>query len=160
MEYPSTRYRSYNEGFLTVSIPDNWQQLGENNSVWFVPEGGYGQVQGRGVFTHGVNFGVFRPQSQGLQQATQEFINSFAQGNNNLRQSSGYQRAYVSGRNGLSTTLSNVNEATGQREIVMLVTSQLQNGELFYMIAVTPQSDARSFTTAFNNILRSVRLNS
>ena len=161
VEYPSTRYRSYNElGFLTVSVPDNWRQLGESNSVWFVPEGGYGQVQGRGVFTHGVNFGVFQSQSSGLQRSTEEFINSLAQGSNNLRQSSGFQRAYVSGRNGLSTTLSNVNEATGQREIVTLITSQLQNGDLFYMIAVTPQSDARGFNTAFNNILRSVRLNS
>ena len=160
VEYPSTRYRSYNEmGFLTVSVPDNWRQLGESNSVWFVPEGGYGQIQGRGVFTHGVNFGVFRPQSSGLQRASEEFINSLAQGNNNLRQNSGFQRSYISGRNGLSTTLSNVNEATGQREIVTLVTTQLQNGELFYMIAVVPQSDSRGFTSAFNNILRSVRLN-
>jgi hypothetical protein len=160
VEYPSTRYRSYNQmGFLTVSVPDNWRQLGESNSVWFVPEGGYGQIQGRGVFTHGVNFGVFRPQSSGLQRASTEFINSLAQGNNNLRQNSGFQRSYISGRNGLSTTLSNVNEATGQREIVTLVTTQLQNGELFYMIAVVPQSDSRGFTSAFNNILRSVRLN-
>jgi len=158
--YPSTRYRSYNElGFLTVSVPDNWRQLGENNSIWFVPEGGYGQVQGRGVFTHGVNFGVSQPQSRNLRQATEEFINSLAQGNNNLRQGSGFQRASISGRSGLSTTLSNVNEATGQREIVTLITTQLQNGDLFYMIAVAPQSEARSFTTAFNNILRSVRLN-
>jgi len=160
VEYPSTRYRSYNElGFLTVSVPDNWRQMGENNSVWFVPEGGYGQVQGRAVFTHGVNFGVFRPQSPDLRQATQDFINSLAQGNNNLRESTGFQRAYISGRSGLSTTLSNVNEATGEREVVTLVTTQLQNGDLFYMIAVAPQSEARTFTTAFNNILRSVRLN-
>lgn len=160
VDYPSTRYRSYNElGFLTVSVPDNWRKLGDNNSVWFSPEGGYGQVQSQPVFTHGVNFGVAQTQSRDLRQATQELINSLAQGNRGLRQSTNYQRVTVSGRSGLSAGLTNVNEATGQNETVALITTQLRNGALFYMVAVAPQSEARSFATAFNNILRTVRLN-
>src|SRR5687768_10102300 len=73
VDYPSTRYRSYSEfGFLDVSIPDNWRELRGNNSVWFAPEGGYGQYQGQDVFTHGVNFGVFRSQSRDLRQRSEE----------------------------------------------------------------------------------------
>ena len=160
VSYPSTRYRTYNElGFLSVSLPDNWRKLGDNNSVWFSPEGGYGQHQGQAVFTHGVNFGLTRTQSRNLRQATQELINSLAQGNRNLRQSTNYQRVSVSGRIGLSAGLSNINEATGQNETVTLITTQLRNGDLFYMVAVAPQSEARSFATAFNNILRSIRIN-
>ncbi len=160
VEYPSSRYRSYNEfGFLTVSVPDNWRELRESNSVWFAPEGGYGQYQGQAVFTHGVSLGVAAAQSRDLRQATNEFINSLAQVNRNLRQSGGYGRTSVGGRSGLSTTLSNINQATGQRENVIVVTTQLRNGNLFYMIAVAPQGDARSFTNAFNNIHRSIRLN-
>ncbi|MGI8734612.1 MAG: M48 family metalloprotease [Pyrinomonadaceae bacterium] len=160
VDYPSTRYRSYSEfGFLNVSVPDNWRELRGSNSVWFAPEGGFGQHSGQDVFTHGVNFGVFRSQSRDLRQATQELVNSFTQGNSNMRLSSGYQRTTLGGRNGLSAQLTNTNEATGQRETVTLVTSQLRNGDVFYMIAVAPQSEARSFSTAFNNILRSIRLN-
>ena len=160
VESPSSRYRSYNEfGLFTVSVPDNWRELRESNSVWFAPEGGYGQYQGQAVFTHGVNFGVASTQSRDLRQATNEFINSLAQGNRNLRQSGGYGRTSLGGRSGLTTTLSNINEATGQRENVILVTTQLRNGSLFYMIAVAPQGGARSFTSAFNNIHRSIRLN-
>lgn len=160
VSYPSTRYRTYNElGVMSVSLPDNWRKLGDNNSLWFSPEGGYGQHQGQAVFTHGVNFGLTRTQSRNLRQATQELINSLAQGNRNLRLSTNYQRVTVSGRNGLSAGLSNVNEATGQNETVTLITTQLRNGDLLYMVAVAPQSEARSFTTAFNNILRSIRLN-
>src|SRR5687767_3240951 len=119
--YPSTRYRTYNElGFLSVSLPDNWRKLGDNNSVWFSPEGGYGQHQGQAVFTHGVNFGVTRTQSRDLRQASQEFINSLAQGNRNIRQSTNYQRVTLSGRNGLSAGLNNVNEATGESESITL----------------------------------------
>jgi Zn-dependent protease with chaperone function len=160
VDYPSSRYRSYNEfGFLGVSIPDNWRELRGNNSVWFSPEGGYGSYQGQDVFTHGVNFGVFRPQSRDLRQSTQEIINSFTQGNSNMRTSGGLQRASLGNRTGYSVQLTNINEATGQRENVALVTTQLRNGDVFYMVAVAPQSEARSFTNAFNSIHRSVRLN-
>jgi Zn-dependent protease with chaperone function len=159
VDYPSTRYRNYSEfGFLNVSVPDNWRELRGNNSVWFSPEGGYGQYNGQDVFTHGVNFGAFRSQSRDLRQATQELVNSFTQGNGNMRLSSGYQRTTLGGRSGLTAQLTNINEATGQSETVTLVTTQLRSGELFYMIAVAPQSEARSFSTAFNNILRSTRL--
>ncbi|HZI86421.1 MAG TPA: M48 family metallopeptidase [Pyrinomonadaceae bacterium] len=160
VDYPSTRYRSYNElGFLTVSVPDNWRKLGDNNSIWFSPEGGYGQYQNQAVFTHGVNFGVAQTQGGNLRQATEQLINSLAQGNRNLRQSTNYQRVTVSGRAGLSAGLANVNEATGQTESITLITTQLRNGALFYMVAVAPQSEARSFAQAFNNTLRSIRIN-
>jgi hypothetical protein len=160
VDYPSTRYRSYNGlGFLTVGVPDNWRKLGDNNSVWFSPEGGYGQHQNQAVFTHGVNFGVAQTQNRDLRQATDELIQSLAQGNRSLRQSTNFQRVTVSGRTGLSAGLTNVNEATGQTETITLITTQLRNGGLFYMVAVAPQSEARSFASAFNNILRSVRVN-
>jgi Zn-dependent protease with chaperone function len=160
VDYPSSRYRSYSEfGFLDVSVPDNWRELRGNNSVWFSPEGGYGSYQGQDVFTHGVNFGVFRSQSRDLRQSTQEIINSFTQGNSNMRTSGGLQRSSLGNRSGYSVQLTNINEATGQRESVALVTTQLRNGDVFYMVAVAPQSEARSFTNAFNSIHRSVRLN-
>lgn len=159
VDYPSTRYRNYSEfGFLSVSIPDNWRELRGSNSVWFAPEGGYGQYQGQDVFTHGVNFGVFRSQSRDLRQGTQELVNSFTQGNGNMRQSGGTARSNIGGRSGYNVQLTNINEATGQRENVTLITTQLRNGDVFYMIAVAPQSEARSFTNAFNTILRSTRL--
>ena len=96
--------------------------------------------------------------SRNLQSATQELINSFAQGNNNLRTSGGYQRTTLAGRQALWTTLTNINEATGRPENIRLITTQLRNGQLFYMIAVAPQNE-RGFDTAFDQILRSVRIN-
>ena len=159
VDYPSTRYRNYSEfGFLNVSVPENWRELRGSNSVWFAPEGGYGQYQGQDVFTHGVNFGVFRSQSRDLRQATQELVNSFAQGNGNMRQSGAMQRSSIGGRSGYTVQLTNINEATGQRENVALISTQLRNGDVFYMIAVAPQSEARSFLNAFNYIHRSARL--
>jgi predicted Zn-dependent protease len=158
--YPSTRYQSYTTlgGLVRLSVPNNWQQVSEtNNSIWFSPQGAYGNYQNQAVFTHGANLGVYSSRSQNLQQASQEFINSLGQGN--LRQRSGYQRTTFAGRNALTTTLSNTNEATGQAEIVTVVTTQLRTGELVYMIAVAPQNEWSSYQTAFRNILRSVQIN-
>jgi Zn-dependent protease with chaperone function len=161
VEYPSTRYQSYSElgGIVRVNVPGNWREIGGNNSIWFAPEGGYGQYQNQEIFTHGVNFGVAQTQSRNLQQATQEFLNSLAQSNPNMRQSGGLQRTTISGRAGLTTTLNDVNVATGQREVITVVTTRLRSGELFYMIAVAPQNEWGRYQNAFSNILRSVQLN-
>lgn len=159
IEYPSSRYQSYSifNGGVQVSAPSNWRQVNDGNSVWFVPEGAYGNYNGQAVYTHGVSFGVAQTTGN-LQTATEDLINGLAQGNNNLRMNGGYQRTTISGRNGLFATLRNVNEATGRPENVRLITTQLRNGQLFYMVAVAPQSE-RNFETAFQNVLRSVRIN-
>jgi hypothetical protein len=41
---------------------------------------------------------------------------------------------------------------------VRLITTQLRNGQLFYMVAVAPQTE-RNFESAFQNTMRSVRIN-
>src|SRR5882724_5746925 len=76
VEPPSSRYRTYDEGFLRVSVPDNWQEIRDNNSLWFAPQSAYGQYNGQAVFTHGVNLGVVQTRNQDLQRATDELINS------------------------------------------------------------------------------------
>lgn len=160
VEYPSSRYQSYSifNGGVQVSVPSNWRQVDSGNSVWFVPEGGYGQYNGQAVFTHGTNFGVAQTNNNNLQRATDELINGLAQGNNGLRRSGGYQRTTISGRAALWSTLTNVNEATGRPENIRLITTQLRNGQLFYMVAVAPQNE-RNFDAAFQTVLRSLRIN-
>jgi Zn-dependent protease with chaperone function len=157
--YPSSRYQTYNGNQFRLSYPSNWREVGDNNSLWFVPEGAYGQIQGQAVYTHGVNVGETQAQSRDLRQATDAFINALAQGNGNLRQQSGYQRTTIDRHNALAISLSNVNEATGRPEIVTVYTTLLRNGDLFYFISVAPQSDYSNFQTAFRTVLNSIQLN-
>ena len=160
IEYPSSRFRSYTAlGVVRLSVPDNWREVSEQGSVWFAPNGGYGSNNGQAVFTHGINVGIAQTNNRNLQQATNEFLNSLQQGNGNLRSRSGYQRTYVGGRNGLSISLSNTNEATGRPEVVNVVTTQLRNGELLYIIMVAPETDYNNYQSTFQSILRSVQLN-
>jgi hypothetical protein len=161
VDYPSTRYQNYSTlgGTVRVSVPNNWRQLSESSSVWFAPEGAYGQYQNQVVYTHGVNLGLAQTQSRNLQQGTQEFLNGLIQGNRNIRQRSGLVRTTVDGRSGLTTTLANINEATGQAEAITVITTQLRNGQLFYMIAVAPENESASYQAAFRKVLGSLQLN-
>jgi len=160
VEYPSSRFQNYQilNGGVQVSVPNNWRQIDDSNSVWFVPEGAYGQYNGQAVFTHGVNFGVAQTNSRNLQQATNELISNLAQGNGNLRVNGSYQRTTFGGRNAIWTSLINTNEATGRPESVRLIATQLRNGQLLYMMAVAPQNE-RNFETAFQSVSNSVRIN-
>jgi Zn-dependent protease with chaperone function len=154
---PSTRYRGFNGGSFQLSVPDNWRQVGSGNEMTFVPEGAYGDVQGRFIFTHGVIVGTTRARGN-LRQATDTFLNQLGQGNPSLRQQSGYQRGVVSGAEALALTMSNVSEASGGPETVVLYTTLIGNGDLFYMVGVAPQNEYRHYQRVFQTVLTSIRL--
>src|SRR6185369_8961740 len=126
---------------------------------WYAPRGAYGSSNGRMVFTHGGTFGAVQTQSRNLQQATTEFVNTLMQGSNNMRARGGYQRMDVNGRYGQLITLDNVNEATGRPELINIVTTQMRDGQLFYMIALSPTDEYSRYQNTLLAILRSVRLN-
>ncbi|MEK6300305.1 MAG: M48 family metallopeptidase [Acidobacteriota bacterium] len=157
---PSPRFRSFNEGNLfSIAVPDNWRELPLGDNVTFAPEGGYGEVQGTFVFTHGTQVGVAQVKARDLRQATDEYVYSLSQGNGNLRRYSGYQREAIAGREGLSIVLSNVSEVSGQSELVTIYTTMLRNGSLFYVIAVTPEREYQRYQPVFVNIVRSIQIN-
>ena len=156
---PSSRYKSYTEGNLFhVSVPDNWREVAASASVTFVPDGAYGQVDGRTVFTHGAELGVTRNEIHSLREATQEFIDRLAQSNPSLRATNGLQQTSLSGRNGLVATLNNVSDVTGRGETVTVVTTLLRDGNLFYCIAVAPQDEYRAYQRSFQRVAQSIRL--
>ena len=158
VEAPSSRYQSVDKGTFSVLVPENWQELNEQNGTWFSPKGGYGNANGQNVFTHAVNLGVVQTRTRNAQQAADEFINSLKQGNN-LRARGAAKPTTIDGRQGQLFTFDNTNEATGSAEVVNIVTTQLSNGELFYMITVSPGNEYQKYQTVFATILRSVRLN-
>jgi Zn-dependent protease with chaperone function len=156
---PSSKYTEYNEGdIFRVSVPSNWRELSGSSAVTFAPEGAFGDQNGQNVFTHGVQMGIARNETHDLDTATGELIESLAEGNPRLtRATGGYRRASVDGRPGLQTTLENVSEVTGRREVIQLVTAEMRDGNLFYMIGVAPEDDVRAYEPAFQRIARSIR---
>ena len=159
VEPPSSRYQTYDEGNLfRVSVPSNWRELQDTNSVTFAPEGAYGTFNGQNVFTHGMEFGMARNESHNLETATDELLESLARSNPSLRRSSGYDRITFADRRGLRTVLSNRSDATGQDEGIEVFTTQLRNGNLFYAIGVAPQNEFRDYRGVFGRVVSSVQV--
>ncbi len=157
VEYPSSRSVSYNGGNLfRVNLPNNWQVFESQNSITFAPQGAYGNY---GI-THGVMIGVTQTQNNDLGRATEEYVNSLMQGENNyLRQDSRFSRTTIDRRNAYSTVLSGRSPITGRTEVVNIFTTQLRNGALMYIAAVAPQDESSRYNSAFQNVLRSIQIN-
>jgi len=157
---PSSSFRTYNEANLfRVSVPSNWQEIQESNTVMFAPDGAYGTSGGQSVFTHGMEFGLARNESHDLQTATDELVQSLSQGNPNMRRQAGYDRVSFAGRRGLRTQLLNRNEATGQDEVVQVYAAQLRNGNLLYAIGVAPRGEFSSYRSVFDRVVGSLQVN-
>jgi hypothetical protein len=160
VEEPSGQWRTYQPGnFLRLSVPSNWEQVGGGNTITYAPEGGYFQAQsGQSAFTHGIEVGVTRADGSNLQQQTEQLIQGFAQSNPELRRESGYSRANIGGRQGLTTTLTNLSEVSGRREAVNVSTVQLRDGSVLFMIGVAPVDEARLYLNTFSRIRQTIQL--
>jgi hypothetical protein len=156
---PASSFRTYTEGnMFKVSVPSNWREITGQSAVTFAPDGAYGQANGQNVFTHGVEIGAARNESHDLQTATEELIDALGESNPGLRRSSGPDRVSLSGRAGLRTVLANSQSATGQPESIVIFTTQLRDGNLFYAVAVAPQNDFTAYRSVFDKVVRSIQL--
>lgn len=157
---PSTRLRTFaGHNSFRLSYPENWREIPGTDSMAFAPEGAYKQLQGRNIVTHGVEVGFTPAAGYNLREATDIFINTLAQSNRDLRAQGQYQRGEVSGHTALTITLTNVNGATGQSEIVTIYTTLLPNRNLLHIMAVAPRREHDTYKEAFGAILKSFRFN-
>jgi hypothetical protein len=154
---PAASYRTHQPGDFRVSVPANWDQVGDQGGVTYAPDGAFFRSGNATAFTHGVQIGVVRG-SGNLQRDTEQLVSSFAQSNPDLRRQSGYQRDTVAGRRGLTTTLSNVSQVTGQPERIALSTALLRDGSLLYVAGVAPQSEAGTYDNAFRRVRQSLQV--
>jgi hypothetical protein len=157
---PSSRYRTHSSGDLfSVRVPENWREFSDRDSVTFAPPGAFGVYQGESVFTHGAIVGVVNAQSNNLRAASERYVDALLQSNPYLRQQRGFRRATMDGRQALSTRLAGRSNVTGRSEIVNVYTTMLPNGNLFYLIGVTPRNQLQVYNRAFRTMLQSLELN-
>ena len=155
---PSTSFKTYTEGgIFRISVPSNWREVPGNNSVTFAPDGGYGTLNQQSLFTHGVEAGLARNETHDLQTATDELIQSLRQANPRLGRPSGYEPVTIGGRSGLRTAVSNVSDATGKNERILLYTTLLQDGTLSYLIGVAPVDEFNAYEPVFRKVASSVQ---
>jgi len=161
VEPPSGQFRTYTPAeFLRVSVPANWGQNPATDGVTYAPSGGLTQdANGRTGFTHGVQIGVMQGNTGNLQRDTDQLLQGFMRANPDLKRASNYARATVGNRQGLTTNLTNVSAATGQREFINVTTAPLRDGRVLFLIGVSPETDANAYAGAFNRVRQLLQIN-
>jgi len=155
---PSGRFRQHTAGnVFRVSVPSNWEASQSSSSVTYAPAGALGASNGQTVFTHGVEFGIAQNLGRDLQSASQSLIDSLARSNPSMRAQEGFNRTDLGGRPALIRRLSNVSDATREKETVQVITTQLSDGGLFYGIAVVPERDYAAYLDTFERVFDSLR---
>ena len=155
---PSTQFKNIAGGkVFQAAVPSNWTTLPSNNSIKAVPENGYGQLNGQTVFTHGAEYGVAKADTRDLRQATAAWLKAVAQANPELRLAGDQQTGQISQRSALATPLVNPSPLGGQERIV-LYTTFLADGTLFYFFTLVPEGEADAFQETFHKMVASIRL--
>ncbi len=152
---PSTRVMPYNNGPVSLSIPDNWVDLSDQGGITLAPQGAYGD---QGI-THGAMIGVRPGKGSALDVATKDYVAGVLQSNTYLSQRGNPGRGTVAGRPGIVTTLVGQSSVTNRSEVVTLITTQLKNGDVFFIAAVAPEDEMQKYTPAFRNLLSSLKIN-
>ena len=124
----------------------------------YAPEGGFYSDGGGGTsFTHGLQVGVAQGGSGNLQRDTDALIQGFAKSNPNLR-SAGSRRESLGGRTGLTTFLSNVSDATREQEGIAVSTTYLKNGNVLFLVGVSPRDESEDYEAAFRRIRQNMQI--
>jgi hypothetical protein len=158
VEPPSAQERTYQAGkVLRITVPSNWRQS-NGEVLTYAPEGGfYSDGRGGTSFTHGVQVGVAQGGSNNLQRDTDALLQSFAKSNPNLR-NTGSRRETLGGRTGLTTFLSNVSDATQEQEAIAVSTTYLRDGNVLFLVGVSPRDENPAYEAAFRRIRRSLQI--
>ena len=155
---PSAQYQPIaSNKIFQASVPDNWTSLRSQTSIKVVPQNGYGPLKGQTVFTHGIEFGVTKAASKDLQAATKAWLQGVAKSNPELRLSGTQQAVTISQRSAIATPLVNPSPLGGQERIVVY-TTLIGDGGLFYYLTLAHDQDADALQDAFKRIGESIKL--
>ncbi len=155
---PSTEYRAITGGrVFQAAVPSDWTSLPSTSAIKVVPQNGYGEVNGETVFRCGVEFGVTKGTSSDLGDATNAFLDAVIRNNPSLHQDGTQKMTQLSQRTAIVTPLVNPSPLGGHERIIVYTTF-LRDGHLFYYLNVVPEQDADAFQDAFRHVSESIRL--
>ncbi|MEA2326976.1 MAG: hypothetical protein QOE68_1935 [Thermoanaerobaculia bacterium] len=178
---PSTSMKTYVNPtrLFSVSVPSNWQAYQQGNTgVTFAPQGGVGTVNGQSDILVGAIINHYDPfgNAQGnglqgspsgggyygnvsLQDATDDLVATVQRSSPYLQVISGSKRQMnVNGGTALSAALRGRDPNTGLDERITVVTRQLSDEHLLYMLFITPERDASRYANVLNSMVSSLQI--
>jgi len=169
-EEPSRSFKSYTSPARTfqVQVPANWQVASQGEeSVTLIPPGGALDADGRMEIVYGLIINHYSPfgnqrvtaSQNTIENATDDLMKQISQTSPHLRMIRGSGQAFrLAGGKGLGASLSGTSPVTGVKERVTVVTRQLGDGHLIYMLFVTPESEVQAYGTTLSSIVSSLQI--
>ena len=143
---------------ISLSVPEDWQRLSENdNSVWFSPRGGFANIQNKNSFGYAVSLGVIPINNNDLKSESENFYRIILSGNNYLGQQGLPGEVFFGSRKGFKAVFAGFSAESGEEESVQIYTCFTGEGNLFYVLTVTPFNKKQEYRKIFNLIINSVR---
>ena len=183
VDAPSSTMRSYTapSGVYRISYPSNWSVYQEGSTgVTIAPQGGVGEINGRTEVVYGAMINHYDPfgssgtasnlrNSGGsnspymgnvtLETATSDLLGQIRQQSPYLRTiNNSTQKFNVSGGRALATALRGTDPNTGLTERVNVITRQLEDGHLLYMLFITPEQDASRYGPVLQAMVNSLQV--
>jgi Zn-dependent protease with chaperone function len=168
---PATSMKTYVNPtrLYSVSVPSNWQVYQQGNTgVTFAPQGGIGNVNGQSDVVVGAIVNHYDPfgNSNGgymgnvtLQDATNDLIATVQRSSPYLQLVNGSrQQMRVTGGTALTAALRGRDPNTGLDERITVVTRQLSDEHLVYLLFVTPERDASRYSNVLNTMVSSLQV--
>jgi beta-barrel assembly-enhancing protease len=165
---PSTSMNSYTSrsGVYRVSYPSNWQVYESSTvGVTIAPPGGMGTVNGSTDVVYGAlinHYDPFGNNASGnisLQSATQDLVAQIQRSSPYLQLvSNSAQQLRLAGGTGLAATFRGTDPATGINERVTVVTRQLSDEHLFYLLFIVPDREASNYSKLLNSMVGSLQI--
>ena len=164
---PSKGLRQYQGRTFTFAYPENWQTFGDPQSAMVTVAPSDGIVRDRNgnvSIGYGAIVSYYFPQTDEVQlqrdadklrMDTHDLVRQMQQANPGIREAE-QRDLKLGGYPGLVTTLNANSPFQGETEVDQLVTVLRPEG-LWYLIFISPQSEARDIQPVFDQMLRSVR---
>jgi beta-barrel assembly-enhancing protease len=160
---PVNEWRTYEarDGSFAFQYPANWDGLTEGDdesNLIFAPKGAYGTLDNTVVVTHGIFIGTAAPGSSELEEASAAFVQQQIDANPDFRVAHQPERINFNGRAGIVTVVAGPSPVTGTIEIDAIYTTATADGRLFYLIAIAPEDEYKTYQPAFDHIISSLKL--
>ncbi|MFL6209642.1 MAG: M48 family metalloprotease [Pyrinomonadaceae bacterium] len=159
---PANEMREYQarDGSFAFQYPANWDGLtsDDETNLIFAPKGAYGDLNGSTVVTHGLFVGAVAPGANDLAQATEAFVQQQIDANPDFKLARRPERINFNGREGYVTVVAGPSPVTSTIEIDAIYTTATGDGRLFYLIAIAPEDEYKTYQPSFDHIISSLRL--
>jgi len=169
---PSSSLRAYTSrsGLYRIGYPSNWQVVQEGSTgVTLAPQGGIGTIDGRTEIVYGAIINHYDPFNNvggsslrggntTLESATNDLVMELERDSPYLRVSGSGQRLRTNSGTALAATLRGTNPSTGVAERVTIVTRQLADEHLLYLLFITPDRDAQNYQPVLQAMVNSMEV--